>query len=288
MGSRVSRSRRYRVLAVDLDGTLLDVRGNPHARDVRALRAAGAAGVHLSIMTGRLYSGTRAAAEAIGVTGPVGCADGSHLVRALDHKTLLHHGIRGELALLVRDALARNGPAAFLFACDAIAHDARGEPFLPYVRTWSQDVRRTDSLEAHEFWQHEEGVTAVVAVGSAEQIHGTADEIERARAGQVQIAMFPVKRLPDTWGLIARAAGGTKGSALTYVAAHHGCVVEETVCVGDWVNDVSMFAVAGRSFAMGQAPDNVKSAASDVLEETSEHGGGIARAVEEVFGLRID
>ena len=52
---------------------------------------------------------------------------------------------------------------------------------------------------------------------------------------------------------MARAAGGTKGSALAYVAAHHGCTLDETVCVGDWLNDVSMFAVAGRSYAMGQA-----------------------------------
>lgn len=280
--------RHYKLLAVDLDGTLLDLRGQPHERDVRALRAVARAGVHLSILTGRLYSGTRASAEAIGLTGPVGCADGSHVVRASDHKTLMHNGLRGDLALRLRDALVRNGPAAFIFAQDAIAHDARGEPFLPYVRTWSQDVRRTEALEAHEFWEHPEGITAVVAVGTAEQIHGTGDEIERNVGAGAQFVTFPVKRLPDTWGLVARASGGTKGSALQFVAAHHGVTVEESVCVGDWLNDVSMFAVAGRSFAMGQAPEDVKKAASDVLEQTSEHGGGIAHVVREAFGIRVD
>ena len=86
--------------------------------------------------------------------------------------------------------------------------------------------------------------------------------------------------------MIARAAGGTKGSELAFVAAHYGCAPEETVCVGDWMNDVSMFAVAGRSYAMGHAPDDVKKAASVVLVETAEHGGGIARAIEEAFGVR--
>src|SRR5580704_15106699 len=110
---RVPRSsHRYKLLAVDLDGTLLDLRGTPHPRDVNALRALARAGVHLTILTGRLYSGTRSSAEIIGVTGPVGCADGSHVVRASDHRTLLHHGLRGPSALLVRDALARNGAAA--------------------------------------------------------------------------------------------------------------------------------------------------------------------------------
>ena len=277
---------RYKLIAVDLDGTLLDLRGVPHEEDVRALKAAQRAGVHVSILTGRLYSGTRASVEALGITGAVGCADGSHIVRASDHQTLVHHGLKGESAHAVRDALARNGPAAFVFAQDTIVHDMRGEAFLPYVRTWSQDIRATASIESHPFWSTEDGVTAVVAVGSAEQIHGTVDEIERTLGAEAQLTRFPVRRLPDTWGLVARAAGGTKGSALAYVAAHYGCTIEETVCVGDWLNDVSMFGVAGRSFAMGQAPDEVKRAASVVLAETSEQGGGIARVVEEVFEVR--
>jgi hydroxymethylpyrimidine pyrophosphatase-like HAD family hydrolase len=279
--------KRYKVIAVDLDGTLLDTSGVPHERDVRALRAAAVAGVHVSILTGRLYSGTRASAEAIGIAGPVGCADGSHVVRALDHATLVHHGLRGEHARAVRDSLVRNGPAAFLFAQDAIAHDAQGEPFLGYVRTWSNDVRPTDAVGTHEWWTSEHGVTAVVAVGPAEQIHGTRDEIARSVGSGAQVAAFPIRRLPNAWGMIARAAGGTKGSALAFVAEHHGCTLDETVCVGDWMNDVSMFAVAGRSFAMGHAPDELKKAATDVLEETVERGGGIARAVEEAFGIRV-
>jgi Cof subfamily protein (haloacid dehalogenase superfamily) len=283
-----SGRRRYKLLAVDLDGTLLDHRGIPHERDVRALRAAQRAGVHVTIVTGRLYSGTRLSAEAIGATGPVGCADGSHVVRASDHQTLVHHALRGDSARAVRDALARNGPAAFGFANDTIIHDGRGEAFLPYVRTWSQQIEPTSAVETHPFWLSEEGVTAVVAVGSAEQIHGASDEIERSLGVRVQIAKFPIRRVPGTWGLVARAAGGTKGSALAYVAAHHGCKLEETVCVGDWLNDVPMFAVAGRSYAMGQAPDEVKRTATAVLPETSEHGRGIARVVEEAFEVRVE
>jgi Cof subfamily protein (haloacid dehalogenase superfamily) len=276
------------MIAVDLDGTLLDLRGQPHERDVRALKAARAAGVHVTIVTGRLYSGTRAAATALGIGGAVGCADGSHIVRTSDHATLLHRGLSAPGARIIRDALARNGPAAFVFAQDAIVHDARGEAYLQYVRTWSQDIRPTESVETHEFWSSGEGITAVVAVGTAEQIFGTSEDIERSLGVGAQIAKFPVKRLEDRWGLVARAAGGTKGSALAFVAEHHGCTLEESVCVGDWLNDVSMFAVAGRSYSMGQAPDEVKKAATVVLEETSERGGGIARAVEEAFQIRVD
>ena len=211
-------------------------------------------------------------------SGPVGCADGSHLVRASDHATLMHNGLRGDFARAVRDALARTGPATFIFAQDAIVHDEMGENFLGYVRTWSSDVRKTDSTVAHDWWTSEQGVTAVVAVGTAKQIHGAHEEITRTAGAGAQVATFPIRRLPDAWGMIARAAGGTKGSALTFVAEHYGCTPEETVCVGDWLNDVSMFAVAGRSYAMGHAPYDVKRVASVVLDETGRQRPAASRA----------
>src|SRR6516164_5664769 len=111
---------RPKLLAVDLDGTLLDTRGAPHEADVRAIRAAISAGVRVSIVTGRLYSGTRAFVERLGLRGAVACADGSHLVHARDHATLMHHGMRGQAAELLRRAVAHAKLATFVFARDAI------------------------------------------------------------------------------------------------------------------------------------------------------------------------
>lgn len=282
---RASRGRP-KLLAVDLDGTLLDPKsGEPHARDLAALRALAATGVEVSIVTGRLYSGTRRAAGAVGIRGPVACVDGSHVVSAHDHATLVHIGIRGAHAELLRDAVAKSGAAAFVFARDAIVHDDAGHDFLNYVSTWSTDVRRTDTVVDHPFWSHDDGVTAVVAVGSSKQIGGAAEQIRSELTDAAQVAIFPIRRLPGSWGMVVRASGGTKGSALKWLAAHHGFDLEETVCVGDWMNDVPMLEVAGRSFAMGHAPDEVKSAATDVLDETAETGGGVARVVRDVFGV---
>jgi Cof subfamily protein (haloacid dehalogenase superfamily) len=276
------------LLAVDLDGTLLDVEGRPHAKDVRALRLAAAVGVEVSILTGRLYSGTRAIVEALDLTGPVGCVDGSHVVDASTHTTLFHHGIAGKAAFILRDCLAESGPATFLFAKDAVVHDAAGDAYLGYVSTWSTDLRRASRVVEHELWEACDGVTAVVAVGTALQIGEAVESIRTSLASVAQAAMFPLRRAPGTWAMIVRAAGGTKGTALQWLANHHGVALENTVCVGDWLNDLAMFNVAGRSFAMGQAPDEVKRAATDVLEETHSQGGGIAKAVERAFGLVVD
>jgi HAD superfamily hydrolase (TIGR01484 family) len=275
------------LIAVDLDGTLLDPHGRPHAHDVRALRAAVRAGVRVSIITGRLYSGTRAVAELLGLQGAVGCADGSHLVDASVHATLLHLGVRGGEVHLLREALARAELTTFVFAEDAIGHDLTGAPFVEYVTTWSKDLRPTHDVYRHALWDAEDGVTAVVSVGSHDRIEKAVAAILQDLTSAVVVAKFPIRRAAHhgLWAVIVRAAGGTKGTALRWIAEREEIALGETVCVGDWINDIAMFELAGRSFAMGQAPDEVKVKATDILPDTVESGGGVARVVEEVFGI---
>ncbi len=280
----------FKLLAVDLDGTLLDATGRPHARDLRALKAAREAGITVTILTGRLYSGTRAAAAALGLEGPVGCADGSHVVRAGDHATLVHQGLQGAPAEAIRASLAAHGAAGFLFVREQIVHDPSGDPFVDYVRLWSTDIRRTGDISSHEAWRdegHSAGVTAVVAVGTNDQIARTCEGMRLGAGDHAQVVTFPIRRVRGMWGLVARGAGATKGSALDWIAAHHGVAREDTACIGDWINDIPMMRAAGRSFAMGQAPDEVKRHASTVLEETCDTGGGIARIVEERLEIRL-
>ncbi len=274
-------------MAVDLDGTLLDGNGSPHASDLKALKALLAVGIPVTIITGRLYSGTRNTAAALGLSGPVGCVDGSHMVSASTHTTLMHHGIRGEHALNLRNALAKNGPATFVFARDSIVHDEAGEPFLSYVVTWSNDVQRTGRVHEHVAWEHEDGITAVVALGTVQQIAGAVEDIQAQCGDHAQVAMFPVRRAGAHWGMVVRGAGGSKGTALAWIAEHYKVPLADTVAVGDWLNDVPMLTAAGQSFAMGQSPDDVKKAARHVLSETSETGGGIARIVRDIFGVKF-
>jgi Cof subfamily protein (haloacid dehalogenase superfamily) len=285
-GRRSPSSGPYKLLAIDLDGTLLDHRGQPGEGDIAALKKLGSRGIKLTILTGRLFSGTRDAAELIGIDGPVGCADGSHIVGVKGAKTLLHHGIRGRAASRLRASLERNDLVAFLFAEDAIVHDERGADYLPYVRTWSTDLRYAHRVTEHALWDSRNGMTAVVALGREASIGRIVADIQRDQTESMQVAMFPFRRDGEHWGMVARAAGGTKGSALEWIAEHYGVAMAETVCVGDWLNDIAMLEAAGRSFAMGQAPAEVKAAATDVLDHTIEVGGGIAEAIDRAFGGR--
>lgn len=276
----MSTPRRCRLFAVDLDGTLLDRQGHPHASDVEALRALAAQGVLVSIATGRLYGGVARAVEAVGFDGPLACADGSHIVDARTHGDLLHHPFAPDAFGRVRQAFARHDVAAFFFERDLVVHDTQGIPFLDYARVWSERCRQhPTSLHAAASWDAE--VTGVIGVGPEPHVKALLAELH-ADPEHVQAWAFPVGRpfLRDgaTWGLIARAAGPSKGTAIAWLARHHGLDLDEVIVVGDWHNDVPMFQVAGRSFAMNQAPDDVKASATDVLDASSSTGGGIAEA----------
>ena len=273
------RPSPYRLLATDLDGTLLDPSGRVHARDAEAIAELSARGVRVTICTGRMHSGMREIARGIRVSGPVACVDGSHIHDAESGAELSSSKIHGEASRGLRAILADARPATFLFSCEEILHDDGGAPFLEYVRAWTPQLRCVADVLALG-WDDEQGLGAVVSVGSGEQIEGAERRIRALPGEPLQTAAFAVKRggLDGLWGMIVRAAGTTKGTALEWIAQHHGIPMTEVVAVGDWVNDTDMLRRAGRSFVMAQAPDEVKQAATDQLVADHVTGGGIAEA----------
>ena len=99
----------YRLLALDLDGTLLRSDQRVDDRDVAAIAELQAAGVTVTIVTGRLHSGAIGAARACAIEGAIACVEGSHLVELASGRTLLHHGMPDDVAALVRAAFTGHG-----------------------------------------------------------------------------------------------------------------------------------------------------------------------------------
>lgn len=268
----------YRMLALDLDGTLLRRDGVVDDRDIAAIAELQASGVVVTIVTGRLLSGATFAARACRIDGAIGCVDGSHLVELTSGRTLVHHGLAGDLAAVVRDAMARHELTAFVFDAAGIHHEHAGAPYAQYVSTWSPNLW---IVEQDVAWQTEP--LAAVAIGDPLAV-AAAHAVLREHAARLFSVRFEIWSHPGKHALLVRAAGATKGTALTELCRRAGISLTEAVAVGDWINDVPMFEVAGRSFAMGTAPDDVRAKATDVLSATALAGGGIAEAIRRSWG----
>ncbi len=275
----------YRLLALDLDGTLLQHDGGIHPRDLDAIARVQRAGVKVTIATGRMFSGAREAAERIGAEGPLVCMDGSHVVASREGGALAHHGIAGDHARTLQGLVREHRSASYLFAQERIVHDDEGQGFAPHVATWSPNLELVSRTTEHPLWEHDDGVLAVLTLGPAETIGSLHQALSSELGHAVTVATFQVRRAAGMSAALIRAKGHDKGTGVRRLASHHGLDPSEIVVVGDWLNDLPMFAVAGRSFAMGHAPEEVKAKATDHLQTEGGQGGGVAEAIERAFAV---
>jgi hypothetical protein len=275
-----------RLLALDLDGTLLRADQRVDDRDVAAIRELQATGVTVTIVTGRMHSGSLGAARACAIEGAIGCVEGSHLIDVGTGRTLAHHAMPPDVTQLLREQFRAHGLASFVFDADHIHHDAGGAAYAGYVSTWSPNLRIVEEALDEGTWATEP--LASVAIGDAASVAAVAAALG-PHAARVFSVSFAISRsmspaLRDKHAVLVRAAGPTKGTALAELCKVAGCGLADAVAVGDWVNDVPMFRVAGRSFAMAGAPPQVRAEATDVLEAEAGAGGGIAEAIRRAWG----
>jgi HAD superfamily hydrolase (TIGR01484 family) len=229
-----------------------------------------------------MYSGTRSVAEQLGLNSPVACVDGCHVVQPITHESLLRIPIPTQAKAALHSLLSSTDLAVFAFTGDIIVYDGRGRAYLEYLSTWStQTCKVTDLFEAAN-WDRIDELTALVIIGSQASTESIVQGVHATCDQAIQLAHFPLVRghLVNRWVLLVRRAGVNKGTAITWLAEHFGISLDEVIAIGDWVNDIPMFAVAGRSFVMGQAPPDVKAAANHELRATVHTGGAIAEAAE--------
>jgi hydroxymethylpyrimidine pyrophosphatase-like HAD family hydrolase len=251
-----------------------------HPRDAKAIKELLRKEVPVALCTGRMFSGTRELAATFRLMGPVACIDGSHIFDLHSRGELSCSAISAEAGTYVREALSMFRPAAFMFSGDRVIHDAHGDRFLNYLSTWSDVRHRVHDVVHPEIWANETSIAALVLMGDEERVMG----MDRALHGVpgLQHIVFEVRRvdLSGSWGMVLRAAGVDKGTAVEWLAAHYGVAIEDVVAVGDWLNDVPMLQRAGQSFAMAQAPAEVRAAAKHQLKADIGSGGGVAEAAE--------
>ncbi|MBN2195724.1 MAG: HAD-IIB family hydrolase [Polyangiaceae bacterium] len=266
----------YRLLITDLDGTLIGGGGALNECDLRAITELRRRGIVVSIATGRMYSGTREIARRIGVEGPVACIDGSHIVDVGTDSDLVCHTLGTEALLMVAETLREAGAASVVFSRDVIWFDRRSEQYLPFLTVWSDRTEEIPNTLADGRWNDHDAVTALVAIAPATRLTVARDRILAEIGADVQNVLFMIDRDGNA-GMILRSAGVSKGTALEWIARHHGIDASAVVAVGDWLNDIPMLETAGRAFCMAQSPPEVV-ATAELLEADGWNGGGIAEA----------
>lgn len=275
--------RKTALLALDLDGTLLRDDKVIANADVAAIARARAAGMAVTIATGRLAAGTLPFARQLGLTTPMVCADGGLLLDPDDGRVLERNPIAASHAGAAIEDLVAHGLAPFVFLDAAIHCDAAGARHRALVEVWSQEIVVHGSLQAAAPWSRAEGAALTVGMGKRTDVERAAAHLRAHRADQLDTVHFNMSGT-DVWAVRSLPSGCDKSVMLAVLAGRLGLDASGVAVVGDWLNDLGMLRYAGRSFAMGQAPEIVREAATDTVSATSATGGGVAEAIAVLLG----
>lgn len=272
-----------RLLALDLDGTLVQPGERVADADVAAVKRARAAGITVTIATGRISTGAIGVARMLGLDTPLVCADGAVLCDPVTGSCLESTPMHAELVEGLTQTLGEHDAHSFWFTADEIHGEEGGHFVMDYIRTWSPSVSLHPKLPGSPAWSLRHSVAMAVGIGMRPSLDRTVAWIARKHPDRLSVAVFPMGQTGH-WTLLARSADVDKARGLARLGQRIGVTAAETAVVGDWINDVPMFRWAGRSFAMGQSPPEVAKHATDHLRATHRTGGGVAEAVSRILG----
>ena len=271
-----------RLIAIDVDGTLLRNDGTVAEEDQAAIATARSRGVTVTLATGRLSSSAMPFARALGLEAPLVCADGAVLfcpTRGIPlSQTPL--GIPGLTSLL--HCLRDQTLAPFVFTHEAVCGAPEDFDRFPFVAGWTPMRAPHADLERAVAAAGTLAPITAIGVGPEAAVLAAETAMRADPAIADEVAVFPI-RTTDHWVVRLTPSGCSKALGLAQVARKLAVSAAEVATIGDWYNDISMLEWAGSSFAMGQAPDEVKRSAKRRLRATAETGGAVAEALSQLM-----
>ncbi|MBO4368338.1 MAG: HAD family phosphatase [Clostridia bacterium] len=260
-----------KLVAMDLDGTLLNERSVLSERSIRALRACEARGTRMVIASGRGFESARIFARQAGLESPIICANGARVEASPFGPTLMEDLIPEELGRFTADAMFSSG---IHFVCYARGvnyrvhiHDkARGNmPALSpdgpaYTLRCCDDEREMfekGALCAYKF-------VAFAREEEMDALRLLREKLERETDAAISSSWY------DNVEVLAQGAG--KGKALRFLADRYGLERDEVMAFGDQMNDMDMLGEAGWPVAMGNAVEELKAVSRLTAPANSEDG----------------
>ena len=254
----------YRLLALDIDGTLQDRQTDTPLteRTKQAVARVLETGAGVTLATGRMYNSSLPFSRALGITLPIICYQGALTSNPVTQEIVRETPIPLHLAHRLIRLLEDRGLNPYVFVRDHF-----------YVREMTETVRQYEEvlkIEADPVADLVRNVqappTKIVVTGDAGPISDVTAVVDAHFNGALA-AMHTYDHLceighPD----------GSKGAALGHLSSSLGVKREEVVAVGDSPNDIDMIEWAGLGVAMGNASEKVKSSADLVTQPASEQG----------------
>jgi Cof subfamily protein (haloacid dehalogenase superfamily) len=251
------RLLRYKLVALDLDGTLLNSNGHLSERHIQAVKKAQQAGVRVVIATGRYYMQTERIVKELDFDGILVSNDGAVTIMNKTKEIIHEHSYTvEEIAPLIH------------YCRQNKIHFSLTTAFNHYVEIMSKFQVDKCKQYAINYTFHDDVMQLKETI-----MKFTVDDENRVNGWQNM-------NLPTNIKVRANAEffkeyvhhNTSKTNALIQVLDFYSIHPSEIIAIGDYYNDLDMIEYAGLGIAMGNAPDDVKVRANEVTQSNDDDG----------------
>lgn len=248
---------KYKLICVDLDGTLLDKDGKITRENKAEIKKAYKNGIKIAITTGRRYPSAKQHLDLLEVEGMIIALNGAYIRGKVPHEFIYECPLEeAEVEQIFEVVLRYQIKALFSSVNDFILYD----PASPCTKDWLERIRGLSGKILK---------VSLVCEENAKIIANARTELEMLK--QFEVVTSEVNYVE------VMKQGCSKGAAVRRLAQVLGIEQREILCIGDNENDISMINYAGCGIAMGNACEVLKQAA-DFITDTNTNSG-VAKAI---------
>ncbi len=263
-----------KLIASDLDDTLLNRDGRISRENKEVIREAVARGITFTLVTGRMFQSALPYALELGLDQelPIICYNGA-LIKRVSGETLYESFLAPELAQAVIEFGRERGWTVNAYYNDELYVAAIDQWVEYYASGASVDIKVAGDL-VEFISEGPKRLAKILIPGPREESLDRVRALQDLLGSQAEVACSKPEYIEIT------SANTNKGRALKWLVDFFGIKPAEVMAIGDGTNDVSMLQVAGIAVAVGNAAPQAKEAAGYVTSPSWEHG--VAKAITEL------
>lgn len=253
-----------KLVALDVDGTLLNQRHELTLRTRATLTRLAANGIHVVLASGKFFISLRDLVSDLGLVAPQITSGGSMVVLPQTGQVIHRAVIAKHAAIATLELADELGITMLIVRDDQIFANALNDD-TDYLVSFGDP---TPTLVTNLVDALEPAPTQLVAISTQQPLLARFRKAVLAKGLEGEIAIYG--GLPCILDILNRKV--SKGHALQLVMERLAIQPQEAMAFGDGDNDVSMFRVVGHSVAMGNASEMVKQAATEITESCDDEG----------------
>lgn len=262
----------YRLIALDIDGTIRSQEHPLSERTREAVARVRQAGAIITLATGRIFNSAAKSSSDLDITNPIATSQGAHIADPVTGDLLWHRPLTVDMTLAALDALADTS------SMEIVAYH-KNQVYVSELTDWAAAYGQRNDVDVEVVGDlrdvAESDLTRLVVVGDDDGIR----DLEADLIAKFDSSLHITRSLPHFCEILHPQGG--KDKAMEWLCDYHGIGYDQTIAFGNGYNDVRMLEWASLGVAIGGAVPEALAVADMVSPPMEEDG--VAYVLEDLL-----